>query len=104
MKIKQDLRKKLSRAVHACVKEVFYDGVPIGPIDDALRANGCLLVQEDGTPWSGFLCGDQGRAMLDIASLDSCENGMYKAYDNVAIVLMWERFPSMRYEITAYVS
>lgn len=103
------LRKSLQKAVAEVLKPTFFTQIPISDIDQALRANGCLLVQEDGTPWSGFLTGREGRAQLDIAPLANVQNNesfdQYVPFDNTVLLIMWYKMEQTgRYEVTGYIS
>jgi hypothetical protein len=50
------------------------------------------IIDEDGTPWSGLLLGDNSRTTFKI------ENIKYTLF------LSWYKMPSGNYEIVAYVS
>ena len=76
----------------------FHASIPLGDIFEKLQSIGYNPIQEDGTPWSGLLCGADGRAL--IALEDS--TGKPCKFD---LVLSWHRFETTgRYELTAYIS
>lgn len=75
----------------------YHDLVPLSDIMVAMRANGLTLLQEDGTEWSGFLCGEDSNATIQCADLEL--NPVHRW-----LSLSWYRMPSGRYEVTAYVS
>ena len=77
--------------------KTYHNSIPLGEIDDILKENGCYLVQEDGTPWSGFLCGRNSRTTFTLHNLYNQE------IDNV-VALSWYKFDTGRYEINAYIS
>lgn len=79
--------------------------IPLSDIDDILRDFGYLLVSEDGTPWSGFLTGREGRANIEIGILGTQdENRIHEMVSNAMLVLTWHKFHTGRYEVIAYVS
>jgi hypothetical protein len=100
------LRNQLNKAVAQILAPNFFKEIPLQDIDNAMRQAGCLLVQEDGTPWSGFFTGREGRAQIDIAPLSSKnEQGMYVPFDNAVLLIMWYKMEQTGlYEVTGYVS
>jgi hypothetical protein len=75
-----------------------FKGIPVDDIDQTLQLSGFTLIQEDGAPWSGMLCGDDSHCTIDLATneLDRIENSV--------LSLSWHRFDSGNYEIVAYIS
>ena len=80
------------------------DKIPLNDIDKMLRQYGYLLVNEDGTEWSGFLTGREGRANIDIGVFSSPKDGMYPMVGNAMLVLTWHKFATGRWEVVAYIS
>jgi len=96
MKIKQNVRNAVNRALAPITRKYHRDF----PMDELFRActdNGLQPVMEDGRPWSGVVCGTDGRAAFDLVS-----DG--QPVDNAALMVMWHRMPSNNWEITAYLS
>lgn len=78
--------------------------IPLTDIDDILRSEGYLLVQEDGTKWAGILTGRDGKAKIDIGLLSTeDENGIYEMVNSL-LFLTWHKFDTGRWEVIAYVS
>jgi hypothetical protein len=75
----------------ATLCSTYHRAIPVSAMFEACRPIG-EVVQEDGTPWSGFLCGHQGRASLAIDGSKSM------------LVFTWYRMPSGNFEVVAYVS
>ena len=84
--------------------------MPVGQLFNALRDLGLEALQEDGTPWSGFLvggaeCGSEKaanqRANFPLAAKQ--EDGSYRL-TKVALILSWCVMPSGKYEIIGYLS
>lgn len=71
---------------------IYHPLIPLFHIFEIVRAHIGEVVQEDGTPWSGLLLGDDSSANFDI------ENS------RLVLRVMWHKMPSGNYEITAYVS
>jgi hypothetical protein len=70
----------------------YFDAIPLSDIFDVIRRHSGEPVQEDGTPWSGFLCGTEGTAIIGISGFRSC------------LRIDWYKMPSGRYEVVVYVS
>ena len=71
---------------------IYHPQIPLFHIFYIVRSYAGQVIQEDGTPWSGFLCGDDSAANFDI---EGCK---------FILRVMWHKMPSGNYEITAYVS
>jgi hypothetical protein len=101
--IKNRINKELNALGNYHVK------IPLDKIFDICKRNNVIVVQEDGTPWSGLLsgnaeCGSEKakdqRANFDLAyKID----GKYIVANNY-IVLSWCTMPSGKYEIVCYIS
>ena len=55
----------------------YHVGIPLDRIDSILQQHGFMLIQEDGTPWSGLLCGEEGQVIFDLADIGSGEFAGY---------------------------
>ncbi len=89
-------RERANKVFHA-IGLKYHDQVPIGLLCDICKDHGFRPVQEDGTAWSGFLCGMKGTAAIDLVDEDgSPVNG--------SLQVGWYRMQSGRYEVTAYIS
>jgi len=67
--------------------------IPLSDIFSVIRERtGAGVVQEDGTPWSGFICGESGSCSLTIQGF------------RFSFRMTWFQMPSGKYEVTAYVS
>jgi hypothetical protein len=80
----------------------FHDEIPLADLDDILREFGYLLIDEDGTPWAGFLLGADAHATFDIGVLETETDGLYAKIINTNLWMSWYRFHTGRYEIVAY--
>lgn len=79
--------------------------IPLDRIDNVLRKYGYLLVQEDGTPWSGFLTGREGRTNIEIGVIGTQdENNIHEVVDNSMLVITWYKRGPRSWETVAYVS
>ena len=90
MSTAQTLRNRTNRQLQPF--NAYFDEIPLSDIFDVVRRNIGEVVQEDGTPWSGILCGREGNSIFGIAGFASC------------LRLSWYRMQSGRYEIVVYVS
>lgn len=88
----------------------YSDAIPLGDINELLKTHGYILLQEDGTEWSGFLSGDQGRTTIAVGRKDPLPGDMwpeppfYPEVENTVLVLTWYKMPSGRYEVVAHLS
>lgn len=71
---------------------VYFEEIPLCEIFDIVRRHAGSVLDVDGTPWSGFLCGEDGSTWFAVTG--------YKFY----LRLSWHKMPSGRYEVTTYVS
>ena len=96
-------RKAATNAIHPLTTS-YHNGVPFGETIETLKGLGLIVLQEDNTPWSGFVCGREGRAALGLA-FDGTEDesGRYEPMNN-ALVFTWCKLDSGRYEFVAYIS
>lgn len=108
-----DLHKLDSRTRRIVNKELsklptYNNCIPVEEINDVLKKNGLLLLQEDGTPYEGIFCGEEGYSNLEIGYLNS-ENKIndikfYTPIRNSSLVLTWYKMRPGRYEIVTYLS
>lgn len=89
--MKASVRNNINSALTvACAG--YHARIPLGVVLDICANRGAQPVQEDGTPWSGILCGREGRCSI---ALDGHRE---------TLNLSWYRMPSGRYEFIAYVA
>jgi hypothetical protein len=98
---------KIANNLISAATKGFLEKIPLNDIFDALKQIGVHAVQEDGTPWSGFLTGgaecgsrdaEKQRANLDLVRTDD------GTPLNNTLVLMWCKMQSGNYEVVSYVS
>lgn len=70
----------------------YFAPIPLSEIFEVVKTFAGQVVQEDGTPWSGFLCGEAGTARFAV-----------KGY-RFHLVVSWYLMNSGRFEICAYVA
>jgi hypothetical protein len=70
----------------------FHESIPLGAIFDSIRAYGIIPIQEDGTPWSGFFCGESGSAHIEL-----------KGSNHWLHIQWYKRCETGRYEVVSYV-
>jgi hypothetical protein len=82
-----------------------YDEIPLDKIFETLHREGYYPLQEDYTPWSGFLCGREGHMFLEIGYGEQDDRGMFTTIiKNACLAVSWYKFSNNRYEVLAYVS
>lgn len=97
-KITQKTRTKINTEIYAITKG-YHRSIPLNGMFEVLTNNGLIPISEDGSEWSGFLCGESGRADIGF----KCANCNLEI-SNSMLVLSWYRMPSGNYEVTAYIS
>ena len=73
----------------------YFQEIPIQNITKNLQELGLGLINEDGTPFAGFLTGEEGRADIDLTWMGSPVNN--------ALTITWYKMPSGNYEIVTYI-
>lgn len=73
----------------------YHDGIPVDEISVCIKNHGGMMVQEDGTEWSGIFCGEQGTCNIPVVFAD---------YSNMFVSISWYKMDSGRYEIVTYIS
>ena len=82
-----------------------YDSIPLDKIFETLHREGFYPLQEDYTPWRGFLCGREGHMFLEIGTGEQNEYAQYTTViKNACLAVSWYKFETGRYEVIAYVS
>lgn len=86
-------KREINKLLYRFTMNEYFSSIPLDIIFMIVeRETNSKIVQEDGTPWSGILCGDDSRTNFTIAS---------RKY---TLRLEWYKMPSGNYEINAYVS
>jgi hypothetical protein len=110
-------RKAANKALYRLTFNTYFDGIPLGAINGILKANGCELIDEAWLPWTGIICGAEGRTEFLLGTYGDGIGGFpWKApmedglpdlartpVKNAQLILSWYKMPSGRYEIVAYV-
>ena len=97
MKINRKTRTQLQKTVRDILKPNYFEDIPLTEIFDALKEHNCIVVQEDGEPWQGFLCGEEGDALFRF-------NYEGELCDNACLALQWYKMHSGKWETTGYIS
>lgn len=74
------------------INRTYHPAIPLTEIFEIVAKNAGRVVDVDGTPWSGILCGDDSHCTFNIEGV------------KFSLYLAWYKMPSGNYEITAYVS
>lgn len=100
-------RSGINKALNEALPGNYYDAIPMEEIQSTLQSEGFVLLQEDGTKWSGMLLGDDSSALFQIGRLSEGRtlNGLatYKPISNAGLMLSWYKMQSGKVEITKYV-
>jgi len=103
VKFPTKLRGYLNKQLQKEFGTTYFPSIPLKEIFDVLKKSYVVVVQEDGTPWSGFLMGDKGRDNFEMATLDNVSGDYIMIKDSV-LVLTWYKMTSGKYEIVIYIS
>jgi hypothetical protein len=97
VKINEKIRKAVNNRLYTLSK-VRHPSIPLDDMFKALEDNGLTPIQEDGTKWSGFLCGLAGEAILNVINE---EGKLIKHF----LCFQWYKDASQKtYELNAYLS
>ena len=89
-KINEELNIKFNKCLHS--------KIPLSEIFTLLEEKySVYVVQEDGTLWSGFLCGRESRTSIDLVYNKN-------PVKNFCLRLSWYQYETGRYEINTYIS
>lgn len=88
----QTLRNRVNRELRPYNRN-YFDAIPLGDIFEVVRRNIGEVIDIDGLPWQGLLCGEDGRCNFQI-----------RGFRCGFLYLTWHTMPSGRYEIVVYVS
>lgn len=99
-------RRKLNKELRVVLKETYFESIPLDTIFKVAQDQEIELVQEDNTPWDGFLCGDNSDCFFRMGRkiTEANINGVivYDLIRNSGLQLSWYKMESGRYEVTGY--
>jgi hypothetical protein len=87
----QTTKNRINREIYPLTTH-YYLAIPLDIIFSIVEKHAGMVIQEDGTKWSGILCGENGSGRFAIKN------------SKLILYLGWYQMPSGNYEITAYVS
>ena len=87
-------RNRINRAITKNIPTYNID-IPMDEIFECITAHDGTPVQEDGTPWSGFMCGANGSATIEVT---------FPTMKSMYVHISWYKMQSGRYEIVSYIS
>ncbi len=99
--MRRELTKLLSDLISPKFKTRYFPKIPLDDISKILATKNVHIMQEDNTPWSGFLMGARGNESFALAFKIG---NRYVPINNSVLVLSWYKMQSGNYEINAYVS
>ena len=107
-RVNAKIRKTLNQAItpfttSSDTDNRYFEEIPISEIIGVLEEHGYTVLQEDNTPWSGMLLGEEGNEYFHLGVKRRME-GIYEPVKNAMLALSWYKMQSGRYEITAYIS
>lgn len=88
----QTIINQTNRALNTLTSGKYFESIPLDQIFSIVRNHAGEVVDVDGTPWSGILCGENETAHFSIRNFTR------------QLHLSWYRMPSGRYEVTVYIS
>jgi len=96
MKLSPKVKKHIMKEIYAL--GTYHPSIPLDELFSILNRYAIDAIQEDGTPWSGFLCGEQGQCNFELVYMPTHELLKHM------LVLTWYKFETGRYEIVSYIS
>jgi len=117
-------RKTINTGIHNIIspeyKTMYFEQIPLQDIVDVLKNYNIIILQEDNTPWSGMLLGDEASGIFPLAYKTPIEpsvflgtedesevdesNKQYEPIKNAELYLYWYKMESGRYEINSYIT
>jgi hypothetical protein len=91
------VRGKINGDMNKFLSSNYLPDIPLKKMFGILARNKVTPIDDDGTYWSGFLTGKEGRASIELAY----KGGTVK---NALLQIQWYKMPSGNYEVNAYVS
>ena len=85
----------------------YFDEIPLNEISEVLNSFGIKLLQEDGTEFSGILCGNNSYTTIEIGKdiIEELDNLIiYEIIKNTFLYISWYKMSSGRYEIVTYLT
>jgi hypothetical protein len=96
-------KKFVNKRLHELFGVKYFEKIPLDEIFGFLKSEDIIVVQEDGTPWEGFLTGAEGRTTFELALYDT-QADTFSPIGNAVLWMSWYKMSSGRYEIVAYLS
>lgn len=87
-----------------CIFNTYWCAIPLINIMDVLKKHNLILLQEDNTEFSGFLCGDSSQESFIVGNYDETVTDFFEPIENTSLQLSWYKMPSGNYEINCYLS
>ena len=98
MRLSTSERNKAGKAIHPFTTGLQHD-IPLGAIFSAIEQTTSFYVaDEDGEPWSGFLCGEEGGCTFSLAHKER-----RVPCDNSVLYFTWYKV-GQRWDVVAYLS
>jgi len=92
------VKRKVQREIERVLRPTYFRSIPLSDIADRIAPLNVHLIDDDGTEWSGFLTGADGRADFELAY-----NGLH--VKNALFHLTWHKMDmSGNYEVIGYIS
>lgn len=106
MKMDATSKRKASAAISKYASKNYFStpADPVSAADDALRAVGYRLVQEDGTDFSAIFTGREGRSTIRIAPVGSPDSPKSMVTNTMLAVQWYKMDKSNKYEVNMYLS
>jgi hypothetical protein len=108
IKIARPIINKINKSIKEKIDKQHYKAIPIYLLEEALKENGFVLVDNDGTKYNAIFCGVDGKANINYARADSFNpimfgmgrgggssalnvgfGGYKKIVENSTIILSW---------------
>ena len=100
-------KNKINKGLSDLSSPPYYSKIPLDDIFEVLGKEDIVVLQEDGTEWSGMLVGKGAETEFDIAPGSSIKKEdwgqTFTPFDNAQLRLSWHKMESGNYEIVVYI-
>jgi len=96
---------KINKEIDKLMQPTYFSQIPLSDICQILNKYNLVILQEDDTEWSGFLCGGVKKTeqvYFDLGWLNTLDQ--HKRYEKVkqsSLALSYFKMPSGKYEVLA---
>lgn len=92
MKISSGLKHYLNE-----ISKRYHETIPLTEIFNACKINMLFPIQEDGSEWEGFVCGESGNVSIKLEDMNTGKK------IRKCLQIQWYKMQSCKYEVNVYI-